>query len=646
MAVDKPVQTLIPLARRECEARQNALIAEGKSRAPFGPVDWDCPYWDVTAAYAKRNSASKGRPTTRLLFTQHRPKSQKKGVGEPFTSSFSNLVKALVCRRASAGRGSNSHQIYINAFRYIYDVLKPSGRRLIEVTHADFDLAWDAAHRSTMKQVTLVKFKGHLENVAGDIDRYRIAAIRLNWSGAVRPHRRSSPASPPARKPGAASLDKAAKLPSEDIYRAVGWLYQHIPRDVWPDRVLICLTTISCFLGYRSADLRKLPSQPVQYDANRKAYYLVRYGSKRGNPGEKIIPTAAVEIVSEAVAELLSLTRDVRATATWLRLNPGKAYLGRMPEQATLAEAAKAMVGFASAQSAGKYLEKYGVAIINGCVAREEVEFQLGKLVQSRPCETVLGGTHEMWLKDCLAIAFIDGMHRGTRWTKEYSVKPITHGQLYDFLCGKGKKASVFERYDLRGAGGEPLRLPTHGPRHFVNDLLDRGGMPELVQAEWFGRKHISDNKAYQHKTDVEYAEEVRDKLNQGALFGKFAEQVAKEPVERREAVIAAKIHFVHKTEYGMCIRDFSQMACDLYGQCLQDCESHLIDPFDDMMADGLKEKRRFLLVALRSARRKLGDGVYGADSALNAYRQELVIIRKLLRRRAAGAPTTCCGKG
>ncbi|WP_029969729.1 hypothetical protein [Paraburkholderia graminis] len=491
-----------------------------------------------------------------------------------------------------------------------------------------------------MKLDTLIKFKGFLEQAADDIDRYRISAVRLKWRGTVHPHRRPPLASQPSRKLGTALPDKGAKLPSEEVYRAVGWLYQNIPRDAWPDRVLICLITISCFLGYRSEDLRKLPAQPVQYDAYRKAYYLVRYGSKRGGPGEKIIPTAAVEIISDAVAELLSLTRDVRATATWLYLNPCRAYLGRMPELATLAQAAEAIVGLAGPKSAEKYLKKAGVEVVDGHVAKQEVELKLGKLVESRPCHTVLGGARQMWLKDCLAITFADGMHRGTRWTKEYSVKPVTHGQLYDFLCGKGAKASVFERYDLCGADGEPLRLPTHGPRHFVNDLLDRGGMPELVQAEWFGRKHISDNKAYQHKTDVEYAEEAREKLRQGTLHGKFAQLIAKEPVERREAVIAAKIHFVHRTGYGMCIRDFSQAPCDLYGQCLQDCESLLIDPFDDVTTDELKEKRRFLLVALRAARKKLGAKVYGADSALNAYRQELVVIRKVLRRRAAGAPT------
>ena len=61
-------------------------------------------------------------------------------------------------------------------------------------------------------------------------------------------------------------------------------------------------------------------------------------------------------------------------------------------------------------------------------------------------------------------------------------------GQVRDAL-GNRNPGSVFAVRGLTEADGSPLMIKTHAFRHWLNTLLDRGGLSDIELARWSGQK-------------------------------------------------------------------------------------------------------------------------------------------------------------
>jgi hypothetical protein len=199
-------------------------------------------------------------------------------------------------------------------------------------------------------------------------------------------------------------------------------------------------------------------------------------------------------------------------------------------------------------------------------------------------------------------VVYRNQLHRGTRSTLTYAAQPVTDQNMGEFLSGRATCASVFERYSVLGADGQPLRIRTHGLRHFLNHLLDEGGAPDLVQTKWFGRKHAADTKAYQHLTYAQRSAQVAEEVMGGRMQGKLVEEMKALPTERMRTFLAARIHAIHDVGPGMCIHDFQLSPCERHLQCTASCEDFLWINGDEERCDELKRQAAVVHLSLRTA--------------------------------------------
>lgn len=178
-------------------------------------------------------------------------------------------------------------------------------------------------------------------------------------------------------------------------------------------------------------------------------------------------------------------------------------------------------------------------------------------------------------------------------------VRPVTDQHVSD--CLRGRRLSggrtgetIFDRHDLKDKQGAPLSARSHGFRHKLNDALDKGGAPDLIQAQWFGRANPRDNNAYQYRTADEQRERARALLAGGYLRGRYEDLLKHVAPEQRQEVVETLIQVAHPTAGGYCLQNFAQVDCEHCGQCVDDCPSFHWAPAET--------DRKGELLAIRSA--------------------------------------------
>lgn len=109
----------------------------------------------------------------------------------------------------------------------------------------------------------------------------------------------------------------------------------------------------------------------------------------------------------------------------------------------------------------------------------------------------------------------------------------------------------------------------SHDFRHTMNDALDRGGLSDIMQTEYFRRKNPVDTEAYQHTSPEKRALEIREKVLLGEIGGKLAERTMRLPVDRRESFVASQVRAVHDLgPTGMCFHNWGAGPCERHLEC------------------------------------------------------------------------------
>ena len=146
------------------------------------------------------------------------------------------------------------------------------------------------------------------------------------------------------------------------------------------------------------------------------------------------------------------------------------------------------------------------------------------------------------------------------------------------------------------------IDFTSHAFRHTINTMLDEGGLPELLQTDWFGRKNARDTKAYQHTSRAKRVLEVRQALLDGGANGLIQESLKKIPIEVHDAYLEARVRAVHDVGPGVCIHDFSQVPCERHLQCSAECEDFVWAKSDPGRIEEVKRQWAMAVVALETA--------------------------------------------
>ncbi|MGO4413946.1 integrase [Cupriavidus sp. KB_39] len=587
------------------------LVATAKASLPFAGVRWSDAVWDVSASYRHRTRAYKAcRPALRLLFTQHRETARV--AAPPLDRPFADILKALVClRHQQRGQSAGSHMVFIRAARYVFDQLDATGLALPDLRSDHLDLAAAQLFAREMAS-SAYKAVGHMEELADALDHHGLCRIRLDWRcrNKVRPQSMIE-GSTDGFLGGAGTSDR---LPTEEAMRAIGHLYQIIPRNAPPgdpvsaDRILILIATIMVCTGLRVGEGLTLPEQPIS--VARDGSRSLRYARLKGGGDDvavewchKTLLSATEALVQDVVAELRTATAGARSV--------GRRYseTGVLLSDVVLADeldsaAIRTALGLQSA-SVPLFLQSrripYEVVDRRLRVKRDALLEGIARDHWNAPVIPGSAG-QALALHEALCVVYRNQMHHGTRSTLTYAAQPVTDQNMGDFLAGRTGCASVFDRYGVQGEDGQRLQVRSHGLRHFLNHLLDEGGAPDLVQTKWFGRKHAADTKAYQHLTYAQRSAKVIEEIMGGRMQGQVAEQIKALPAEMTRTFLAARIHAIHDVGPGMCIHDFQLSPCERHLQCTANCEDFLWINGDEARRDELMRQAAVVQVSLRTA--------------------------------------------
>jgi hypothetical protein len=602
---------------KNCHANQDRLIEEAKICGAFGEVDWADSRWDITSTeIPKTRSHKNNRKNHTIWFTQHKLKGQ--AIGEPFGGKFADIVKSLVRFRAfQSNQVKDSQMVFIRGCRYIYEQLEPKRHDITNLTQEDLNNAASAA-LSREAETSAYKVIGHMEEFAGLVDSNGLSKARLSWK--FKKNRRPSSLSPDRLDDPEAVKARHAKLPSEAAIRAVGHLYQIIPRDDWKNRVLILIATLCCLLGRRIGETLTFPCQKVKTDAMGRKYLL--YYPQKISAGNiyvyaRKLPllSKTADLVESVINELIDRTERQREVAKWIRENQ-QPDLRDLELTAFDESSLKNLKRFLGIKEAVSFLHGRGIKTYKKPNSQESF-FRVSELAAIlrnelflRPALHVTERNQNLYLEDILAITFRNGLNSQKR-TLEYAVEPINEQHIYGFLVGNKNKISIFNIYGMADEDGGIIKISSHKFRHYLNNLLDEGGAPDLVQAEYFGRKFIGDNKAYQHQTPVLRALKFREAVKDGKINGSVANVCRILPKDKADAFLDARAKAVFDVGTGYCVHDFLQAPC--WRQCSESCPSfHWIENPSER-AQMLRRMYAVAWKSLETTKQKVADGYDGA---------------------------------
>ena len=253
---------------------------------------------------------------------------------------------------------------------------------------------------------------------------------------------------------------------------------------------------------------------------------------------------------------------------------------------------------------------------------RIDVERAMRGLQLDRPFLTTGNGKTQT-LGESLIVVFRNQLH-AERSTNKFVTAPLSHGAISDFLggrCGSGHK-SVFSRFG--SSDGATHRITSHQFRHWLSTIAKRGGLSEVELARWMGRRRIADNRAYDHRTQNERAEEARAMIRAGKADGAIAAAYRSLPPADAETFLLAQVNAVLTTPYGMCVHDYGQGPCERHFSCAG-CSELLRRKGDADEKAALTTMLDRTREALRNSGAEENAGTYGASNWL-ARQQRLEI--------------------
>lgn len=614
----------IPALEKQAEKNLESLIAKAKSSKAFGDIRWEDTAWTITESQATDRGHKQRQ--YRLWFTQHGKNS--KNLGDPFEEPFASFVKGLIrLRHEIGGQSCSNHMTTVRALRYLYSELQDQQLNPIMLNRDHFLRAEQAA-RNREANSTAYRMGVHLSEIARILDENRLTKIRLEYKSTLkRPESQD-------RLSETAKTRREKLMPKEEIFQALADISSKITED--PDKIRICIVKILTFTGFRIGEALTLPVDTLVTENIKNEYtgfpeidntgkikqrIGLRYWPEKGaDPRIKWLPSEAGKLVKISVEELINLTQQAREMAAWLENNPGNIKIPSYTESDLIEinELAR-LIGI---KNGIQFCQVRKIPIIKTITTSQQKKnlVKFGHVHQDlvsrrwdKPMLKLKNGKTQA-LSQSLCVVFLE-QFGNLRPHNPLLVRPISEQNISDFLCGRGETKNVFERHNYSNHDGNPYKIRTHQFRHFLNTIANEGGLTDIELAWWFGRKHIGDNQAYDHRTAAQMTEKARKMLLSGDIIGPITDAANQlSPIDAKE-FIATQVNAVHHTPYGLCLHDFAQNPCDKHLNCLSGCKEFHRTKGDQTERANLKTLKSQTSVAIDHAKKEADDDTWGANN-------------------------------
>lgn len=626
----------IPALEKQAEKNVENIIAKAKSSKAFGDISWNESSWTITQSQATDRGHKQRQ--YRLWFTQHGKNSRN--LGNSFEEPFASFIKALIrLRHEIGGQSCSNHMNTIRAFRYLYNELHSQQFNPI-LLNCDHFLRAEQAARNREASSTAYRMGVHLSEIARILDENRLTKVRLDYKTSLRrpeSHDRLS---------DTAKSRREKLMPKEEVFQALATISETMTDA--PDKIRMSIVRLLLFTGFRIGEALTLPANTLvietaknqltgfpEIDSTGKIKQRIglRYWPEKGaEPRIKWLPTEAGKLVKSAIEEIKLHTESAREMATWLENNPDRIKIaGFKPDNLINVKEIAKYVGIQNGMQFCTMRKIPTIKKSNGTPASDYfAKFSdFYKAVVSKrwdkPMLRLKNGKTQL-LSESLCVVFYEQLNN-VRPHNPLLVRPISEQNISDFLCGRSTIKNVFERHKYLNHDGTPYKIRTHAFRHFLNTVANEGGLTDIELAWWFGRKHIGDNQAYDHRTAAQMTEKARQMLLSGEIIGPIADAATQlSPIDAKEFV-ATQLNAVHHTPYGLCLHDFAQNPCDKHLNCLSGCKEFHRTKGNQTERANLKALKLQTTVAIDYAKKETDDDTWGAN---NWVQHNKVIIENI----------------
>jgi integrase len=493
----------------------------------------------------------------------------------PLTESWGDTARALFIEREREQHKSiSSHRTFVKVFGYIMAAAK--GRALEQLTPAILDeacrtIGQDCTENEAYKQQNLVS------EIARRCSQHGLCRVDLTdyvFHGRSRPGSWGGMSGRKLDDPKIVE-ERPPRLLAESTFKVLGELFVNVPRDHNYRVYLLIITMLVC-LGRRLSEVMLLPRQQL---VEKPSGYYFKYLKLKGALGSQqyvleVMPvlTEVVPLLKAVLLELEETSADLYACAEEMCLTngPDLRFLSEIKQDQLLFYPQLLNMGLPEAIFSNSWFTKNNRIKRNGVfgrahriayVLREDVEAYCWTHYQERMTRPLyIADGRPYYIKDMLILKWL-GTSSGhySRWI----VDTCSAASFDKFIL-------QLERLCLMFASGKlDQTFTSHDFRHTMNDALDRGGLPDVMQTEYFGRKNPVDTQAYQHTSPEKRALEIREQILLGQMGGKLAERAMRLPVDRRESFVTSQVRAVHDLgPTGMCFHNWSSGPCDRHLEC------------------------------------------------------------------------------
>lgn len=315
------------------------------------------------------------------------------------------------------------------------------------------------------------------------------------------------------------SLEGHEKLPDIKSVIAIAEIFSKDDkklslRDIFTASVL---TLLMCAPG-RISEILSLPAdcEITEKDSKGIQRYGLRFFSAKGYEGDiKWIPTAMIPVAKKAISRLRKLSHQARSLAKKFEGNHSDVLVNRLkeniPEDFPWYDAEKNI--------------KYSNAL---CLLNE------GQLCKNKAVrlDKLFRPNNSFFISDIIDSEYIKG------------------------------ELNIFKRHGYLNKDESPYLLRTHQLRHLLNTFAQINGMDEFSIARWSGRKFISQNVSYDHRTHLQMSKLIREEKSSEVINNHRIKQIPVVDLNEFDSLSSGAILI---TQYGCCKHAYAFEPCRSY---------------------------------------------------------------------------------
>jgi len=161
--------------------------------------------------------------------------------------------------------------------------------------------------------------------------------------------------------------------------------------------------------------------------------------------------------------------------------------------------------------------------------------------------------------------------------------------------------------------------------------MVAQWDLSQVEIARWMGRRRIADNAAYDLRTAVDMADEMRELVSKNAVYGVIADQVEGLPRPERASFLKDRLAMIHTTPHGQCASNLAETPCATALSCLGGCRNYLRKKGDQKSRKTLLLLESETLIALERARVAASEGKHNAENWIKGQETVLRTVRAAL---------------